>query len=494
MVDARRSQVELDPEVFRELGHKLVDDIAELLVELRSPASRPVVLAQTPAEVQAAVGNDALPEHGSAPEAVLRAATDLLMQRSLLIGHPRFLGYVCGAPAPLGILGELLAAGVNPNLGGWPLSPVATEIERQVINWIGEMIGFPAGDGILVSGGNMANFVGFLAARRAKASWDVRTQGLGENRFRVYSSAETHTWIQKATDMFGMGTDSIRWIETDERQAMRVNALRRTIDADRAAGDIPFLVVGNAGSVSTGAVDPLRELRSVCDKENLWLHVDGAYGGFAACLPDAPDDLVALGEADSVAVDPHKWMYMPLEAGALLVRDSNALVDTFSYHPQYYQLDEETVSYHERGPQNSRGFRALKVWLVMRQAGRHGYVESIAEDCRLARLLHELCAADPELDARTCNLSITTFRFHPQGVEGEELDSLNRRLVEGIQHQGEAFISNAVIDGSYFIRACIVNFRTTEEDIRALTEVVKRVGAELAYRTADSVTSTPPLT
>jgi glutamate/tyrosine decarboxylase-like PLP-dependent enzyme len=480
MPDARRSPVELDPHVFRELGHKLVDDIAALLDELHSPASRPVVPAQTPAEVQAAVGSDALPEHGSPAPTVLQAATDLLMQRSLHIGHPRFLGYVCGAPAPLGILSELLAAGVNPNLGGWPLSPVATEIERQVIGWLGEMIGFPAGDGILVSGGNMANFIGFLAARRAKAPWDVRSKGLGEHRFRVYCSVETHTWIQKATDMFGLGTESIRWIETDTSQAMRVDALQHAVDGDRAAGDIPFLVVGTAGSVSTGAVDPLHELRSICDSENLWLHVDGAYGGFAACLPDAPPELKALREADSVAVDPHKWMYMPLEAGALLVRDPRALVDAFSYHPQYYELDDETVNYHEHGPQNSRGFRALKVWLVMRQAGRQGYVASIAEDCRLARVLYDLCAADAELDARMCNLSITTFRFHPDGIKGEELDELNQELVARIQHQGEVFISNAVIDGSYFLRACFVNFRTTEDDVRALTDVVKRTGAELA--------------
>jgi glutamate/tyrosine decarboxylase-like PLP-dependent enzyme len=260
---------------------------------------------------------------------------------------------------------------------------------------------------------------------------------------------------------------------------MRVDALQHAIDADRAAGDVPFLVAGTAGSVSTGAVDPLRELRRVCDRENLWLHVDGAYGGLAACLPDAPPDLKALSDADSVAIDPHKWMYMPLEAGALLVRDTRALVDAFSYHPVYYELDEQTVNYHEHGPQNSRGFRALKVWLVMRQAGRQGYVASIAEDCRLARVLYDLCAADPELDARMCNLSITTFRFHPDGVEGEELDKLNQELVERLQHMGEVFISNAVIDGSYFLRACFVNFRTTEDDVRALIEVVKRTGAEL---------------
>ncbi|HEV8688438.1 MAG TPA: pyridoxal-dependent decarboxylase [Gaiellaceae bacterium] len=469
----------MDPEVFRTLGHRLLDDLAQLLVELRSPASRLVVRPQSPADVQAAVGDAPLPVHGTPPDVLLRDATELLLDRSLFVGHPRFWGYVCGSPAPLGILSELLAAGVNPNVGGYPLGPVATEIERQAIRWIGELLGFPAGDGILVSGGNMANFVGFLAARRAKAPWDVRTEGTGGARLRVYCSAETHTWIQKAADMFGLGTDSIRWIKTDGNQRLRTELLRSAIAADRAAGDVPLLVVGTGGSVSTGAVDPLPELRRICDEEDLWLHVDGAYGGFAACLPDASEDLLGLTEADSLAVDPHKWLYAPLEAGAVLVRDPAALTDTFNYSPPYYHLDEETVNYFERGPQNSRGFRALKVWLALRQAGRSGYVESIAEDCRLARLLNELCEAHPELEARTCNLSITTFRFHPEGAEGKELDRVNEELLERLQRDGEVFVSNAMIDGSYFLRACIVNFRTTEEDIRALTEVVTRVGAEV---------------
>src|SRR5919201_2078833 len=479
MASERNSPLELDPALFRTLGHQLVDELAELLGDLRSPASRPLVQPQSAAEVQAAVGDAPLPERGSPPDVALQEATKLLLDRSLLVGHPRFLGYVCGAPAPLGILGDLLASGVNPNVGGWPLSPVATEIERQAVRWIAELLGFPAGDGILVSCGKMANFVGFLAARRAKAPWDVRTEGTGGGRLRVYCSAETHTWIQKAADMFGLGTDSIRWIETDADQRLRTDALRAAIDADRAAGDAPFLVVGTAGSVSTGAVDPLPELRRICDEEDLWLHVDGAYGAFAACLPDTAEDLLGPREADSIAVDPHKWLYAPLEAGAVLVREPQALLDTFSYRPPYYHFEEETVNYFERGPQNSRGFRALKVWLSLQQAGRRGYVESIAEDCRLARLLHELCADDPELEAGTCKLSITTFRFRPEGVEGEELDRLNEELLERLQREGEVFVSNAVIDGSFFLRACIVNFRTTEDEIRALPEIVTRVGAEL---------------
>jgi aromatic-L-amino-acid decarboxylase len=478
-VPSRRSPLDLDPQTFRALGHQLVDDLTTLLEELQSPARRPVVPEQTAAEVEAALGKSPLPEEGTPADELLREATSLVFDRSLLDGHPRFWGYVIGAPAPIGTLGDLLASGVNPNVGGWPIAPVATAIEQQTLRWLAELLGYPFGDGILVSGGNMANFVGFLAGRRAQASWDVRAEGLESRRLCVYTSSETHTWIQKAADMFGLGTNAIRWIETDGEQGMRVDALRDAVAADRDAGSIPFLVVGTAGSVSTGAIDPLPELRRLCDEERLWLHVDGAYGGFAACLPDAPADLKALSEADSLAIDPHKWLYAPVEAGALLVRDANALVDTFAYRPSYYHLDDDTVNYYERGPQNSRGFRALKVWLALRQAGRRGYVESIGEDCRLARLLYDLCDEDRELEARTHNLSVTTFRLHPDGMEGDELDRLNEELLERLQTGGEAFVSNAVIGGSYFLRACIVNFRTTEDDIRALPEIVKRVGSEL---------------
>jgi glutamate/tyrosine decarboxylase-like PLP-dependent enzyme len=319
-VAGRPSPFELDPDAFRTLGYELVDELTSLLGELQSPAERPVVPEQTPAEVEAALGTAHLPEEGSPPEEVLREATKLLFDRSLLPGHPRFWGYVIGAPSPIGVLGDLLAAGVNPNVGAWPIAPIATAMERQTLQWIAELLGYPYSDGIFVSGGNMANFVGFLAGRRSKASWDIRADGVGNKRLRVYCSAETHTWIQKAADMYGLGTQAIRWIETDERQRMRPEALRSAITADRTAGDLPFLVVGTAGSVSTGAIDPLPELRRICDGEDLWFHVDGAYGGFAACLPDAPADLLALRDADSLAIDPHKWLYAPLEAGAVLVR------------------------------------------------------------------------------------------------------------------------------------------------------------------------------
>jgi aromatic-L-amino-acid decarboxylase len=286
---SRDSPLELEPEAFRELGHRLVDDVAELIGSLQSPSGRAVSPSASVEQVQAALGGDGLPAKGEPVEELLAEARGLLFEHAPLIGHPRFWGYVCGAPAPVGALAELLAAAVNPNVGGWQLSRIATEIERQTVRWIAELIGYPTHcGGLLVSGGNMANFVGFLAARRARAPWDVRGEGTGAGRLRAYCSSETHTWIQKAADMFGLGTASVRWVPTDGELRMRTDELRSRIEADRVAGDVPFLVVGTAGSVSTGAVDPIAELAQLCRDEGLWLHVDGAYGGIAACLPDCP--------------------------------------------------------------------------------------------------------------------------------------------------------------------------------------------------------------
>jgi aromatic-L-amino-acid decarboxylase len=476
----RESPFELEPDAFRTLGHRLVDDLADLLEGLQSPSALPVTPGESVAEVRAALVDGPLPDQGIPAGEALAEAERLLFEHSLFIGHPRFWGYVVGAPAPIGALGDLLAAGVNPNVGGWPLGPLATELELQTVRWLAELLGYPADcGGLLVSGGNMANFVGFLAARRAAGGAEIRERGAGDLRLRAYCSAEMHTWIQKAADMFGLGTDAIRWIGTDERLRLDVGALRETIAADRAAGDTPFLVVGAAGSVSTGAVDPLRELAALCRAEGLWFHVDGAYGAFAACLPDASDDLRGLAEADSIAVDPHKWLYAPLEAGCALVRSPQALVDAFAYRPPYYHLGDET-HFFEYGPQNSRGFRALKVWLALKTAGREGYVQAIGEDVRLAGVLRELVAAEPELEPGPGDLSIATFRYVPARERDDEyLDRLNEALVDRLQKGGEAFVSNAVVDGRYLLRACIVNFRTTEEDVRALPEIVLREGAAL---------------
>jgi glutamate/tyrosine decarboxylase-like PLP-dependent enzyme len=394
----------------------------------------------------------------------------------------------------MGALGDFLAAMVNPNTAGWLLSPMATEMELQVVRWIASLLGYPeTAGGLLVSGGNMANFVGFWTARRAKLPWNVREEGVrdGSGRVpRVYGSSETHTWIQKAADLGGLGTSAVRWIPSDSAGRIDMIALRNRILEDREAGDLPFLVVGSAGTVGTGAVDPLGRMADLCEELDLWFHVDGAYGAPAAMLPEAPPDLRLLARADSVAVDPHKWLYAPLEAGCILLREPHHLRDTFAYRPPYYpdhDRDPENTPtmFYELGPQNSRGFRALKVWLQIRQAGREGFVRMIRDDIRLARALHEEAQAHPELEAFTQGLSITTFRFRPSDLpgEGEKVESylstLNKALMERIQETGQAFLSNAVVEGRFVLRACVVNFRTDLADIASLPPLVVETGHAL---------------
>jgi aromatic-L-amino-acid decarboxylase len=483
----RKAPLAMPPGEFREIGHRLVDEIADRLARLPEGLVTP---DESPAEVRKALGAEQpLPAAGTDAGRLVSETTGLLFDHSSFNGHPRFLGYITSSPAPIGMFGDFLAAALNQNVGAWRLAPLATEIEGQVVRWIAELIGFPAGGGgLLVSGGNMANFACFLAARAAKAPWDARKEGLArEGRpLLVYASVETHTWIQKAADLFGLGTDAIRWIAADREQAMDSSALRRQVEEDLRSGHRPFLVVGTAGSVSTGAVDPLPELASICREHGLWFHVDGAYGALAAQVPGSAAGLRGLSEADSVAVDPHKWLYAPLEAGCVLVRDAEKLRNAFSYHPAYYHFDDQVVNYFDYGPQNSRGFRALKVWLALRQVGRAGYLKMIGDDILLAKHLHRILADHPEFEATTQGLSITTFRYVPPDlgpqVGSERVESylgrLNQALLTKVERSGEAFLSNAVIDGRFVLRACIVNFHTSLGDIESLPPLLSRLGRQ----------------
>lgn len=483
----RVAPLAMDGEQFRALGHELVERIASFLDTI---SERPVTTAESVDSIRNLIGADAgLPEHGADLRSLLSEAASALFDHSLHNGHPRFYGYVTASAAPIGILGDLLAAAVNPNAGAWKLSPVATEIEVQTVRWIAELLGYPADcGGLLVSGGNAANITCFLAARAAKAGWDVRKQGVAAGpRLCVYACQETHTWVQKAADITGLGTDAIRWIPADSQQRMDMAALSAQYEKDLAAGYRPMLVAGSAGTVSTGAVDPLPAMAEFCRQRGLWFHVDGAYGAFAAVAETASEDLRGLALADSIAVDPHKWLYAPLEAGCALVRDVGALRNAFSYHPPYYSFDGEVTNYYDLGPQNSRGFRALKVWLALQQAGASGYRSMITEDIALARRMYGLAAAHPELQALTHNLSITTFRYVPAEMrhrldepETEEyLNALNQKLQAEIEASGEAFFSNAVVDGKYALRMCVVNFRTSTEDVEALPELVVRLGRKI---------------
>lgn len=488
-IDPLRSRtvpLEMTEEQFRSLGHDLVDQVVGLLGSLRGQTVTPVEPAD---KVRAALdAARTLPEEGKEAGELLRSAANLLFEHSLFNGHPHFYGYITSSAAPIGMLGELLAAAVNANVGAWKLSPMATEIEAQTIRWLAQFIGYPSDcGGLLLSGGNMANLTCFLAARAAQGGWDVRKQGVASGPpLLVYASTETHTWIQKAADLTGLGTDAIRWIGVDSRQRMDPAALEVQYRRDQEDGFRPFLVVGSAGTVSTGAVDPLRDLAAFCEQRKLWFHVDGAYGAFAAGATGAPVDLAGLSLADSVAVDPHKWLYAPLEAGCALVRNPAALRNAFSYHPPYYSFGVEAINYFDIGPQNSRGFRALKVWLALQHAGSAAYREMIGDDITLARYLYDLTAEHPELEAITHNLSITTLRYVPLelragiGSEATEayLDRLNQRLLTLLENSGKVFCSNAVVGGKYALRFCIVNFRTSAGHIEEAVQLVAGLGGQ----------------
>ena len=485
----RKAPIEIASEDFRRLGYQLVDRIADFLSSL---PQRPVTPGEPAAVVRQALGSEnKLPDRGTDPQNLLEEAASLVLDHSLFNSHPRFWGYVTSPAAPIGILGDLLAAAANPNVGNWTLAPMATEIEAQSIRWIAELIGYPSHcEGLLVSGGNMANFVGFLAARANRADWDIRKTGLRHSdakNLRVYASSETHTWIQKAADLFGLGTDAISWLPVDSQQRMDTQVLRHRLKEDRARGLTPLLVVGSAGTVSTGAVDPLSEIAAICREQGTWFHADGAYGAFAAAA--VPAEFEGLQEADSVALDPHKWLYSPLEAGCTLIRHAGALRKTFSYHPPYYAFDKEVLNYFDLGPQNSRGFRALKVWLALRQAGRSGYVRMIGDDIRLAQVLYRNLSDHAELEPLTQGLSITTFRYCPAELRSRSdadrveayLNRLNEELLNRLEKSGEAFLSKAMLGNKFALRLCIVNFRTSLEDIEALPEIVARLGRQVDH-------------
>ena len=492
MSDYRESPITISKEVFRKTGYQLVDTLSDFFETIRT---RPVTPGESPKQLQDLLSQRPLPENGAAVEELLAKASSLLLNHSLFNGHPKFFGYITASPAPIGALADLLAAAVNSNVGAQILSPIATEIEKQTVKWLAEFIGVSTNyGGLLVSGGNMANFTGFLAGRTSKAPVNTKEEGLTANTARLvfYCSRATHTWVEKAAVLFGLGTKAIRWIQTDVANRIDTNALKQAIEKDKHNNCQPFMVIGNAGDVSTGAVDDLKAVSAVCKAYDLWFHIDGAYGVPAAVIPELKPLFEGLEEADSIALDPHKWLYSPLEAGCTLVKDPNRLIETYSSHPVYYNFsntdDVPYLNFYEYGLQNSRGFRALKVWLMLQQVGRQGYIQMISEDIQLAQLLYNLVKNHAELEACTQNLSITTFRYIPADLprrsDNKEvyLNELNEALLNELQKGGEVFLSNAMVGESYCLRACIVNFRTSKRDIEEIIEIVAREGKKVHQR------------
>jgi glutamate/tyrosine decarboxylase-like PLP-dependent enzyme len=358
-----------------------------------------------------------------------------------------------------------------------------------------ELVGFPVPGsmGILVSGGSVASLVGLAAARHKAAvtdGWNVREEGLqgGRPRLVLYLTEEGHSALRKAAEILGLGSASIRAVATDGELRMDVRALKRTIEEDRAAGKRPFCVAASAGTVNSGAIDPLREIADVCAAQRLWLHVDGAYGGFGAAAPSLAALYDGMARADSLALDPHKWLSVPVECGCAIVRDGALLRDAFSLVPPYLRTEEGKGFgglpwFSEYGPQQTRGFRALKVWMTIRSAGRLGIAARIERHVALARRLGSRIEDADDLERLAQGpLSIVCFRYAPAALRGQEerLDALNKAVMERVQAGGEAFLSGTSIHGRFALRACVLHDRTSEADVDALVEITRRAGAECA--------------
>jgi aromatic-L-amino-acid/L-tryptophan decarboxylase len=457
---------------------------------LRRLPDLPVTQGRSASEVRDAVAI-AIPEDPMPEDDLFAYLEDLLFERSIYPGHPRFLAYVSGAGTVPGAPADLLAAAVNMNLGGWGLSPGATEIELHLTRFFAERFGLPeTAGGLLVSGGAMANFVALKAARDHVAGWDVRAHGLSAGApLTMYMSSETHVVSSRAADMLGLGTDAVRIVEVDDAFRIRIDRLREAIARDREAGLRPFAVVASAGTVATGAIDPLEEIADLCATEGLWFHVDGAYGGPGAFADDLRPAFAGIERADSIAFDPHKWLYTPLSGGCVLVRELQHLADAFAVHATYTRQDKERtgrgLDLGMLGPQFSRGFWALKVWVSILAHGWRAYRERISHDAALARYMGERVRAHPEFElACPVGLSICCFRFVPEDL-GEihdrdtYLDRLNERLMNDAQQDGRAFFSNAVLHGRFVLRVCIVNFRTEADDLDAVLEVAAELGHKL---------------
>ncbi len=400
--------------------------------------------------------------------------------------HPRFWGWVHGSGNLAGVLGEMLAAFMNRNAGG--RDHIATYIERQVVDWSKEIFAFPAAaSGILTTGTSMATLIALAVARDCKAEVDVQKQGVAAGRTLVgYASAEAHRSVAKAFDLLGLGTDALRLVPVDEDYRMRVDRLAEMVEADRARGCQPFVVIASAGTANTGAIDDIGGIAELCRRNNLWMHVDAAFGGLAVLTQEFRPQLAAIAQAESMAFDFHKWLHVPYDAGCVLIRDGAAHRSAFAARPDYLSGHAQGLAagepwYCDFGPELSRGFRALKVWFSLKAHGANRYGELIARNCAQARHLAALVESHSDLELLAkVSLNIVCFRFVTRGLSDAAIDALNSRIVAEMQLQGMAVTSTARVGGVTALRAAITNHRTTTDDLALLVAEARRLGKAAA--------------
>jgi len=472
-----------DPNRARELGEDAVELWVELLARLPElPVSREFRADELRDTLAIDVPEEAL-ERGE----LLGHLRALMLENSMYPGHPGFLAYISGAGTVPGAAADLLAAALNQNAGGFRLSPGASTIEEHLMGWLAGRFGLPEGaGGQVVAGGAVANLVALKVARD-KASEEARESGVRDGpRLAFYASTESHVVHQRAADILGIGSHAVRQIEVDDRWRMRPEALEDAIEGDLAEGIVPAAMIATAGTTATGAIDPLPAIAELCERHGAHLHVDACYGGPAALADELRPLLAGIERADSIAVDAHKWLYTPLLGGCVLARDPRRLAASFATDATYTWLHEDLrqgVDLRMQGPDFSRGFTALRIWLSLLAHGRAAYGRRIAHDAALARYLGELVEEHPDFELMApVSLSICCFRYAPVALRGDDeaLDRLNQRIMTTVMSDGRVYCSNAVLNGRFCLRACIVNFRTEAEHLELLLEVAAEHGARLA--------------
>ncbi len=491
-------RVDLPPAEFRRLGYHAIDLLASYYATLDR---RPIVPRSSLRSIERAF-DEPLPRRGQDPRRILDAWRDRVVPRSAHLGSPRFLGYVHGSGLQIAALADALAAGQNPNVADGRISPAESAIEARVMRWLAAMIGYPeTAGGQLLSGGMAANHAALLVALRSRAPFDSAADGLQarrrSGRLTLYvTEQEGHVTIRRAADLLNLGRSAVREVPYRADFTMDVEALARTVDADRRAGDVPFCVVAQAGSINVGAIDPLGAIARVCRSRGLWFHVDGASGAFGALLPELRSRYAGLARADSVTLDPHKWLYLPKECGGLLVRDEALLRRTFGMEADYLERQDRPAAvgknYRSLGPQSSRGFRALKVWMALKHLGTDGYARLFRQNLACVARLDRWVRDDPDFRAlHRPTLYIYSFQYLPADLRGPDggpprsrrtrayVDALNRAIVDRTNASGEAFLTTTEVEGATVLRVSICNHRTTVADVRRVFRLLKRTGESL---------------